>query len=112
MKYTGVCDKCGGQAVARIGVGYSSTLVGYGRCDVNSEHLHDDNCQAGSFRCAEGHTFPIYRRRRCGDENGPIIKGWIRGPAGPACDWTGRESCNICSANHVDWPDVPVEERE
>lgn len=101
MKYTGVCDQCGGPPVARLGEGYSSTLVGYGKCRVDSEKFHDDNCQAGEFRCAAGHTFLIYRRRKCGDEDG-----------GSACSWQGAPSCFICNAVHVDWPKVPVVERE
>lgn len=100
FKYTGVCDKCGGTAVGRVGTGYSSTLVEYGSCKTDPSKQHDGNCQGAMFRCANGHDFLIYRLRRCGDEEG-----------GSACEWTGRKECSTCSAVHVDWPEVPVVER-
>jgi hypothetical protein len=82
------CKTCG-EPIAQLGVGESTTLVGF---SSPPGHNHDDNCVKRVYSCANGHRVVLSRRRRC-----------------PVCDWVGNAECFCHDGPKVDeWPDVPT----
>ena len=82
-----ICTECGEPMTFRpsISNGTFSTLVGY---SSPPGHDHDDNCLVRIYRCKNGHSVKVSKRRRC-----------------PVCDWAGKEECFCHWGEKVnEWP--------
>lgn len=70
------CPTCGEDSSVDLSRGYGQTLDGY---YSPPGHDHDDNCKTYTFRCENGHEFPVIPLNEC-----------------PACDWVGSSYCVVC----------------
>jgi len=54
-------------------------------------HDHNDNCLIRVYRCKNGHTIKLSKRRRCPN---------------PDCDWIGKDECFCHPGKKLDeWPE-------